>query len=271
MPMRMLHDLLLGYKGEDCYVEILTPWMKENQSEVDWLCLFAQRGATPIPKATDEELWHLYALSRVLELLVLRFQKDRGDGTDWSGPAISLQQFNLFAENLGLHIEYSANYHPFAHEIVELIPTSSTRPKIVQHHWAGLMLGDMRMLRAGVTLSASPTVLRPGIADSSTLYWTYRRKNRPYQDLSQGWGSNSSWRTRFRRDYKIGNELYFNADGTKDLMLVPAKLINEEGLNREERVELLLNRSFITTDKPHDDLWPYDDKIICTISPEGNH
>ncbi|WP_411754477.1 hypothetical protein [Serratia sp. (in: enterobacteria)] len=270
MPMRSLHDHLLEYKGKDCYVEILIPWLKENQNEVDWLCSFAQRAAKPIPKASDEDLWHLYALSRVLELLILRFQKSRGDETGWSGPDISLQQFDLFAEALGLHVEYSATYHPFAHEIVELIPISSSCPKITQHHWSGLMLGDMRMLRAGVSLSAPPAVLRPGIADSSTLFWAYRRKNRPYQDLSQGWGSNSSWRTRFRRDYKIGNELYFNVDGTEDLMLGPADLLNDEGLNREERVELLVNRSFVMTDKPYDDLWPYDDKIVWTIQLEQN-
>ncbi|WP_025120568.1 MULTISPECIES: hypothetical protein [unclassified Serratia (in: enterobacteria)] len=266
MPMRMLHDLLLGYKGENCYVEILMPWLKENQSEVGWLCSLSQRAVTSIPKATDEELWRLYALSRVLELLALHFQK--GDGTDWPGPEISRQQFDLFAESLGIRVEYLANYHPFSHEVVELIPISNRFPQIIQHHWAGLMLGNMRMLRAGVTLSASPTVLRPGIADSSTLYWAYRRKNRPYQDLSQGWGSNSSWRTRFRRDYKIENTLYFNVDGTEDLMLIPPELLDDAGLNKEERVELLVNRSFVITDKAHDDLWPYDDKFICPFLPE---
>ncbi|GLW99502.1 hypothetical protein Misp02_35890 [Microtetraspora sp. NBRC 16547] len=29
-----------------------------------------------------------------------------------------------------------------------------------------------------------------GVADRSTLYWTYRLRSRPVQDLSHGWGHN---------------------------------------------------------------------------------
>ncbi|WP_156294150.1 hypothetical protein [Serratia oryzae] len=262
IPLRALHDTLLEYQGEACYVEVLIPWLAANHKEVEWLASFSQRTETPIPQASNEDLWHLYALSRVLELLALRFQQGDADGVDWSGPDITSRQFDLFAEALGLHVEYSATYHPFAHEIVKLIPTSNSCPQIFHHYWSGLMLGNMRMLRAGVTVSASALTLHPGIADLSTLYWAYRRKNRPYQDMSQGWGSNSSWRTKFRRDYKIGNTLYFNVDGTEDLMLIQPDSLDDTGLNRAERIELLLNRSFVTTNMPHDDLWPYDDKII---------
>lgn len=262
IPLRALHDTLIEYEGEACYVEVLIPWLATNPKEVEWLAAFSRRVETPIPYASDEDLWHLYALSRVLELLALRFQQGEADGVDWPGPDITLQQFDLFAQALGLHVEYSTTYHPFAHEIVRLIPASNTSPQISHHHWSGLMLGNMRMLRAGVTVSASAQLLHPGIADNSTLYWAYRRKNRPYRDLSQGWGSNSSWRTRFRRDYKIGDALYFNVDGKADLMCIPPDSLDDAGLNRAERIELLLNRSFITTDKPHDDLWPYDDKLI---------
>lgn len=261
-PLRDLHDLLLEYGGPACYAEILSPWLVANQQEVDWLRSFSQRIGEPIPKASHEELWRLYALSRVLELLTLRFQQGKENGVDWPGPDISKQQFDLFAQALGLHVEYSSIYHPFSHEIVKNIPSSSFDPEITHHHWSGLMLGNMRILRAGVTVSVSPKILRPGISDTSTLYWAYRRNNRPYNDLSQGWGSNSAWRTGFRRDYKIGNELYLNVDGTEDLMLIPHDSLNDAGLNSAERIELLLNRSFVITEKTHDDLWPYDDKIV---------
>ncbi|KEY59071.1 hypothetical protein [Serratia sp. DD3] len=262
IPLRTLCDLLLEYKGSACYAEVLTPWLASNQQEIAWLRSFAQRAGKPIPQASNEDLWHLYALSRVLELLALRFQQGEVDGGNWLGPDITRQQFDLFAKALGLDVEYTTLYHPFSHEVVQLIPDVNTSPQITYHHWSGLMLGNMRLLRAGVTISASSHVLRPGVADTSTLYWAYRRKNRPYQDLSQGWGSNSSWRTHFRRDYKIGDTLYLNVDGAKDLLLVPPDSLDDSGLNRAERVELLLNRSFVTTDKPHHDLWPYDDKFI---------
>ncbi|WP_437297214.1 hypothetical protein [Sorangium sp. So ce426] len=104
-------------------------------------------------------------------------------------------------------------------------------------------------------------VIRKGIAESSTMYWAYRRKNRPQQDLSQGWGSNSQWRTAFRRDYRVGQTSYYNVDGKRDLSALESTVEDDEGLTREERVELLTNRCFIFTAKPHDDLWPYDDKL----------
>jgi hypothetical protein len=33
------------------------------------------------------------------------------------------------------------------------------------------------------------------------------------------------------------------------------------GLSQEERTELLLNRCFIVTNRPHIDLWPFDDTL----------
>ena len=58
--------------------------------------------------------------------------------------------------------------------------------------------------RAGVAVCGGKDYIQPEIAMSSTIYWAFRRKYRPYSDLSHGWGSNSQWRTSFRRDYRIG-------------------------------------------------------------------
>ncbi|MFX5464564.1 hypothetical protein ABTD44_19515, partial [Acinetobacter baumannii] len=74
------------------------------------------------------------------------------------------------------------------------------------------MLGNLLVLRGGLELEANAKVLDPDLARSTTLYWAYRRKGRPHRDLSHGWGSNSQWRTTFRRDYAIGNMQYFNVD-----------------------------------------------------------
>ena len=91
------------------------------------------------------------------------------------------------------------------------------------------------------------------------MYWACQRRNRPHRDLSDGWGSNSWWRTSFRRDYQLGGMLYFNADGRNDLSAPPSGEADGDELTAEERIELLTNRCFIRTTKPHDDLWPYDD------------
>ena len=99
------------------------------------------------------------------------------------------------------------------------------------------------------------------VAEGSTLYWAYRRKNRPYRDLSQGWGSNSQWRTEFRRDYTDGRDFVYNADGTLDARLPdPA----HEDLSPDERVELLINRCFVRTPEPHNDLFPYNDTLTTS-------
>lgn len=122
--------------------------------------------------------------------------------------------------------------------------------------------------RAGVSAIGGRHVCSAPLAQTSTLYWAYRRKYRPYVDLSHGWGSNSQWRTSFRRDYRIDGHLYYNVDGEHDLSL--HKLTgpcsgsgNEtDSLTRQERLELLIHRCFITTDKPGSALWPYDDKVV---------
>ena len=90
-------------------------------------------------------------------------------------------------------------------------------------------------------------------------------KNRACQDLSVGWGSNSQWRTDFRRDYHAGTDFYFNVDGTNDLRR-PLSEPDRDGLTRGERIELLTHRCFITVDKdkPLNDLWPYDDVLQLT-------
>ncbi|MES2947762.1 MAG: hypothetical protein V4858_04390 [Pseudomonadota bacterium] len=47
--------------------------------------------------------------------------------------------------------------------------------------------------------------------------------------------------------------------GKCDLAKLPEGAVDDRGLTKAERIEMLVNRNFVTTDKPHDDLWPYDD------------
>src|SRR5262249_26375282 len=124
-----------------------------------------------------------------------------------------------------------------------------------------LLLGGMVFSRAGVRVSSGRQFISKVVAESSTLYWAFRRKNRPFQDLSHGWGSNSQWRTRFRRDYRVGQDFYYNVDGKHDLAAPEPTPEDRDGLTREERIELLTNRCFVRTMKPHGDLWPYDDML----------
>lgn len=211
-----------------------------------------------------EDGWRLYALSRVIELLMLSFQHGTADGTDWPGPGIAIEEVCTFARGLGLTVVSPDRYSPFDCEIVTATPARDPHepPSLIAVHWPCLMLGDMLICRAGTSIHAGEAIVNPEIATSSTLYWAYRRKNRPYVDRSQGWGSNSQWRTRFRRDYRVGDRLFYNVDGGIDLASSQTGPSDDPELTRAERAELLIHRCFVITIKPSDDRSPYDDRIV---------
>ena len=116
--------------------------------------------------------------------------------------------------------------------------------------------GERSLAKASTLLSVS-VLIEEDADEARRIGW--RTRNRPFQDLSHGWGSNSQWRTSFRRDYRIGQEFHYNVDGKHDLAAPGATAEDRDGLTREERTELLTNRCFVRTTKPHGDLWPYDD------------
>jgi hypothetical protein len=261
---RKLFDLILGDHTRPVYGSVIAPWVEAHHGEREWLRSFASRRAEPIPPAAVEDLWRLYALSRVNETLLLGFQHGRADGSDWPGPEISLDDYRSFAESLGLTTTEPAAFSPFYHEVVEAEEArDEDQPlRLASVFWPCLLLGDMVFSRAGVRVSGGRQFIRKDVAESSSLYWAFRRKNRPHEDLSQGWGSNSQWRTCFRRDYRIGQDFHYNVDGKHDLSLPEPAAEDRDDLTREERIELLTNRCFVRTTKPHADLWPYDDMLL---------
>ncbi|QDQ84549.1 hypothetical protein [Paraburkholderia megapolitana] len=263
MSFRFLHDELLEYQGQTAFVDVLIPWIEKNPAEIEWLRSIRLRTGRLIPNVSEDELWLLYAASRVFELLVLRFQSGRADGSDWPGPTISEDELVCFAERIGLDVMRPDRYSPFYHEIAALScsPKTAQSPQIIKYHWPCLMLGPLLLIRAGVTVSASSSVMHPEVAGTSTLYWAHRRKTRPHHDLAHGWGHNSSWRTSFRRDYHLGDTFHFNVDGAVDLLGLRAESLNEEGLTPRERMELVANRCFVTVTKDNVDQFPYDDRF----------
>lgn len=268
---RQLHDTLLNYEGSHAYAEVILPWLQASSDHHVWLRSIGQREGKPIPSVSEEESWELYALNRVFDLLILRFQ-DGGADAGWDGPQISMDEFLEFIKALGLTSVMPASYSAFYQEIICVQPSNkpSFAPAITAYRWPCVMLGNLLILRGGVELTAEVNVLSPSLAGNTTLYWTYRRKGRPHQDLSHGWGSNSQWRTAFRRDYVIGGVQYFNVDGEQDLQAKGDELTrileSDPELTLEERIELLTNRCFVKCTKPHDDLWPYDDRFQIVLS-----
>jgi hypothetical protein len=263
---RALVETLLDYTGASAFDEVLMPWLDARHDELAWLASFAGRAGAPVPPASVEERWRLYALSRLCELLRQAAYTRRPPFRLTEG------QFHVFVERLGLDASVPAAYAPFHHEVVHVLAAADPHqaPSVIGADWPCLMLGDLLLMRAGVSVEAGNEVLRAGIADAATLYWTCERAARPTHDLAHGWGSNSAWRTAFRRDYQLGDAFHFNVDGAVDLARLAPDACDESGLTRAERIELLVHRSFVTATRPHVDLFPYDDRLALPVRPAAD-
>ncbi len=132
--------------------------------------------------------------------------------------------------------------------------------QIYEQIWPELMLGQMVFSRAGVSVLGGQCNVVKEVAERSTLYFSFRRAHRKTSDLSMGWGSNSQWRTDFRRDYQVGKTYIYNVDGTKQLNARAGASRDEDGLTRAERIEHCKFRCFVVSRKPDHDLWPYVDR-----------
>lgn len=176
---RQLHDTLLNYEGSRAYAEVILPWLQANTDQHSWLRSIGEREGQPIPSVNEEESWELYALNRVFDLLILRFQ-DGGTNADWEGPQISMDEFLEFTKALGLTSVMPASYSAFYQEIVSVQPSDkpSRAPAITAYRWPCVMLGNLLILRGGVELTAGVDIINPSLAGNTTLYWAYRRKAR---------------------------------------------------------------------------------------------
>lgn len=249
---RALHE----YEGKDAYSDVLERWPEENPDECRWLVDFSLRSEGCWSAATDEDLCRLYAAFRVTSTLLLRFQVGRADGTDYPGPAISVEGYQLFHEALGFRVPEAPAFHPFFHEIVgvQQAPVSETPIVIEEYVWPPLMLRSMMFCRAGVVVSGGASHVVKEVVERSKLYWTFRRKDRPYEDLSHGWGSNSQWRTQLRRDYQSPPGFHFNIDAKESLN---AATDTVDGIAVAAMVELVRNRCMIRSAVEDSDLCPY--------------
>ena len=261
LHFRQLYELILDYEGDNFYQDVLLPREGDVRAATSVLSAF-RRADSPATEADAhrEGLWGLYALSRINDYLLLPFQNDeRGH---WDGPAISRDQYFDFFAAAGFTPFLADSFSPFRHEIVS-VQQSECQDKPIQVEgtaWPGLMFGEMLFSRSGVAVSGGIDHVDKRTAESSTLYFTHRRLHRPTNDLSRGWGSNSQWRTDFRRDYEHLGQWLYDLDGKHLLSRGTAMGGILDGMTADERIELCKNRCFIVTGKDHVDLWPYHDR-----------
>jgi hypothetical protein len=221
------------------------------------------------PEATQDKhvqaaLWELYALSRVSDVLLLPFQPHDPASSTWAGPAISAEERRLFFGALGMTLITQATFCPFFHEVVEVeqAPDDDEPIAVLEERWPGFLLGQLLFCRAGVRVRGGRRHILKDVAEQSTLYWTFRRRYRPVEDLSHGWGSNSQWRTAFRRDYLDATHFCYNVDGRWPVdQPAPANRppAARDELSLEQRIELLTNRCFVRSAAAHTEQWPYND------------
>jgi hypothetical protein len=250
-----LVDATRDYAGGDWAADVLAPWLRERPAFVGTVHRAGERGmhATALPA---EDRWTLYALSRVTDRLLLGHQPPAADPAEdlvTTGP----EAYAAFVAALDGWWPADAAYHPFLHEIVAVVPADDPDepPTIVDTWWPGFLCGDLLMLRGGVTVRAGGRVLDPAVAARSPLYWTWLRRYRPTVDLSHGWGSNSQWRTSFRRDYLVAGACHYNVDGRGP------RGGPEEELSQEELADLVRYRAGTTVDRGPD-AWPFDTRVV---------
>ena len=268
----LLYDQLLNYEGQTPYQDVLLPGLDEAQRTLD-----ALRGCGEIhsrhllQETIVDYLWELYALSRVSDILLLPFQKGDYDESSWPGPNLTPEERDSYLISFGMQPIARKAFHPFFHEVVEVVQSSDPAEPITLDTvlWSGFMLGSLMFCRAGVRVRGGRDHIKKEIAERSTLYFTFRRKNRPVSDLSHGWGTNSQWRTTFRRDYVDESYFYYNVGVVTDdsKPLAERDRVSSDGnLAPGERVELLKHRCFVLSETAHENLWPFND-----MYSEKNH
>lgn len=245
--------------------ELLLPWVQQHPEIVADLRDIGRPESHARVIGRDEDLLEgLYALSRLVDILIAPHQPvndgpELRSGLWWTGPLPATTAWASFCAAIGATPIAEDHFHPFFHEIVSVIPAEDPDepPTLVEEVWPGALVGGLVLVRAGVTVRAGARRLDPDVAARSCLYWAWSRRNRVTRDLSHGWGHNSQWRTDFRRDYLVGDELHYNVDASPIVGGPP----DEDDITPEQRRDLLRYRHSVTVDWG-EERWPFDDKLV---------
>ena len=259
---RDLHDKILAFEGDGLFERILRPWIQDNKYNEYNFGISDKAGDTRIEiDASPDDLCELYALTRVLDLLTLRFQPDnKADGSEWKGPEIDLQEYKKFCGQIGLEVLYPDSFNTFNCEIIQAIEGEGTL-QIIECFYPAVKRKNIMIKRAGIKIALDPTTFNIERVNTVPIYWAYRRKNRPYFDLSQGWGNNSQWNTQMRVDIETDGSFIYNQNGKLDLTNITPQVLNElkeQRLELYEAIELAKYRHFFTSNNSDKDLFPYD-------------
>ena len=256
----------------------LERWVEDGRLAVESFRYLARASAVHIDgnvEVANRNLWNLYALSRVVDLLLLPLQPPSNTPFHESLPLlrISREQLSSFMGAIGLLEFTREDFHPFYHEVVSAVSgrtyAASLAGRGVKHLWPAFMLEDMIICRAGVVTQVDDPSIDRSILESSPLYWSCWRRHRECYDLSKGWGSNSQWGTSFRRDLRLADGSFlFNADGQISLNDPHRDKTDEDdsfegeysALTDDEWIDVVRYRS--QTKPPAQELSPFDYRYL---------
>ena len=253
-------ETILDFKAEDFFESVIKKWIVENDYK-NYISNISNKISGRKNELLQEDIWELYALSRVLDLLTLPFQTDNdADDSDWKGPRITVAEYIEFNNLLGLEITTPFSFKPFNCEIIEA-QIGMNDFEIIECNFPAVKLNNLMIKKAGVKILLNPDKFNLNLINKASIYWAFRRKNRKYFDLSQGWGSNSQWRTDLRLDIETENSYIYNVTGKFNLNSPTIELmeeLNQQDLELNEAVELTVFRHFMKCTKDDSDLFPYD-------------
>jgi len=271
---RKLYDSILEYKGYNACNDIIFPFIEAFPFGF-WPTEFLQKISTKndIPKFTQEISWSFYSFHRFNEILLLSFQKPKfSKSKDIS--KITLDQYIQIMTQVGLEVCQHKTFDPIWHQIVEVEYHQDDEKdiEIVLEIWPACKLKNLVMSRAGCKVIGGKNKINKNIAENYTLYWSHWRLDKKYNDQSLAWGSNSQWRTNFRRDYVLDKCLIYNHDA--DIIISDNQYIfADEGIKKKfdkgyynqdfpnftnyQIIELITNRSLIFSNINNIEVYPY--------------
>jgi hypothetical protein len=266
IALRELFDRLPARASErygGIWNDLLLPWLEAQNGALCAPENFKSRTASQYLHHPDE-LYDLYVLSRINDLLLLPLQ--RGPGFKCKFADISLSQYEDFFRAIGMTSFIDRPFSPYYHEVVEIeeVDSANNEVQVTDLLWPGLLFGDMLFSRAGVKVRCRRGVFSKQLIELSPLYFSYRRLRREGRDLSHGWGSNSQWRTIFHRNYEDDEAFYYNVDGrwiigAENDLRYPIGTKSER-LTNFQRIEVLKYRCWVTKDGG--EAFPFEDRHI---------
>ncbi len=235
----------------------------------------------------------LYAANRINDVLINGLLPE-DLSVDWPFERVSRETYVELVSGFGFQVcDPRRRFEPIYHEIVQVEQDEDddVAPVVENEFWPAILLdisgpatdnktASMVFSRAGVCVRAGRNHIDKATAETSRLYWAFRRANRVHHDQSHGWGSNSQWSTDIKLDVITDTHYKLNMDNRDpedcfDLAVVNAESqeeLDKEEISREHAIELLLNRCFVTPqpDRKHDDVYVYQYFVDQPIEPTAD-